>query len=431
MQKVVIITRTVRKEEEGSYFTLPFTVEPLIERLDLSYSYAKTKRSEMDGTITEEAVNTIDLFLYGPEGSYIGSSGSDRSHIWVCAYGSAQGYASVAVKPGEWAIGVGAYHVAPEGVEVTYTLTFTMKERRLFIGDTHVHTQGSDGFMPLAETAKLAQAMGLDYIAVTDHNNYAHNAQRVEVEGLTVLPGCEWTHYKGHAGLLGVAQPFARGFVANTLQETAVILGEARERGAMVVLDHPFCPLCPWLWGFEDIPYDAIEVWNGVMSERNLCALAWWHGQLCQGRHLPVTGGSDFHRPDLLGDMGTPSTCLYALSREPEDLMAALRAGHSYISYVPKGPGIEVQCGELGLGDTVKQGSELELRFFNLHGGDVLRLITDLGVEEVPCEPDTAERRLTRIFEDAKFCRFEVIRTYAPGLPPMVAMISNPVYFER
>ncbi len=101
-----------------------------------------------------------------------------------------------------------------------------------------------------------------------------------------MLPGSEWTHYKGHAGFLGVAQPYKGSFVSNSLAETQARLKEAQSLGAMVVLNHPFCPQCPWLWGFEAVAHDAVEVWNGVMSERNLRRCTggtsnFWQGVAC------------------------------------------------------------------------------------------------------------------------------------------------------
>ena len=48
----------------------------------------------------------------------------------------------------------------------------------------------------------------MDYIFISDHNNYAHNLNLPALTDITILPGTEWTHYQGHAGLLGVPRPF-------------------------------------------------------------------------------------------------------------------------------------------------------------------------------------------------------------------------------
>lgn len=430
MQNTKTLHLHIDHDRQGSYFTLPFSVEPGAERLDLNYTYRKDRTSQEGGATRSVQTNIVDLSLCGADGEYLGSSGSDRDHVWVSGYGASDGYTPAPVRPGKWAVVVGAYKIAPEGVDVTYTVTLTMKRKRLFRGDTHIHTTGSDGVLPAAEVARLARRMGLDYIFVTDHNNYAHNYALPREEGLTVLPGTEWTHYRGHAGFLGIVRPFDGSFFTNSKEETARKLHEAREKGAVVVINHPFCPLCPWLWGLDDMEYDAVEIWNGVMSERNVRAIAWWQGQLAKGRRLPAVGGSDYHRPGLFGSVAMPCTCLYAMSREPGDLLQALRAGNSYISYLPQGPGVEADCAGRGLGEEAEPGEPVRLRFFRLRGGDEIRLITEDGCETIICPADTVEMALTRRYPGRKFCRFEVWRSYEHGLPPMYAMVSNPVYFR-
>ena len=43
------------------------------------------------------------------------------------------------------------------------------------------------------------------------------------IDGLTFIPAVEWTHYKGHINLFGVANPFENSFVANTKEDIAEI----------------------------------------------------------------------------------------------------------------------------------------------------------------------------------------------------------------
>lgn len=430
MKKELIIKKMMDKSMEGSYFKLPFQVEANVERIDIEYSYKEYETDTSEEVHSSRQINIIDLSLCGCKDNFIGSSGSDRSHIWVSGYSSCEGYAIGPMEEGEWSIIVGAYKIADEGVEVTYHISFTMKERRLFKGDTHVHTLGSDGFMSVEDTTRIAVGLGLDYIFITDHNNYAHNDRTMMTEGITVLPGTEWTHYLGHAGMLGKKKPFEGSFFTNSLEETNQKLTEAKGNGAIVVLNHPFCFNCPWKWGFDTVTFDCVEAWNGIMSERNMRCIAWWHKQLIAGKRIPITGGSDFHRPGLFSNIAMPCTCLYALSREPADLMDALRKGDSYISYYPSGPGVEVICNGSGLGSVLTKGTKLSLRFFPLRSGDVIKLITDKGEESLVCSQDVYEMLLVRNFEDCSFCRFEIHRSYEQGLPQMLAMLSNPVYFE-
>lgn len=344
----------------------------------------------------------------------------------VSGCASTPGYRILPLTPGRWEIGVGLYKVPEEGLDVTWTVALTPKTRRWFKGDTHVHTEGSDGWMSAVDTVVHAARQGLDFLFLTDHNNVAHNEQLPSVPGITVLPGSEWTHYNGHAGFLGVTHPYETTFLANNRQEMERILANAQSRGAFVVLNHPFCPQCPWNWGFDGLPNDAVEIWNGVMSERNGRALAWWHAQLVAGHRLPAVGGSDYLRPGLLGSIGMPCMCLYAWSREPKDILDAMRRGNGYISHLPQGPGVSPLNADLG--GAAPEDVPLSIKFTDLRGGDTIRLITDQGEETLSCPPGTVEWVVERRFGDARFYRFEVMRSYAPGLPPLTAMVSNPIW---
>lgn len=422
----------IEKAQEGSYFTLPFTVPPDTERLDVSYAYKRFEENSSDGWTVSREICIVDLALSAPDGDYVGASGSDRNHVWVAASGSAQGYASVPVVPGTWEIIVGAYKIPEGGADVRYTVEYTRKELRLFRGDTHLHTLGSDGYKSVRDTALEARDRGLDYIFITDHNNFAHNLLHTDAEGITVLPGTEWTHYQGHCGMLGVRRPYRNAFCVNTREQAIGKLREAAENGAIIVLNHPFCPNCGWKWGFDGFPFDLIEIWNGgAAGKATLDCLDWWHGQLLAGRKLPVCGGSDYHRPDFGCHIGDPCTCLYAMSREPADLLRALRRGNSFITYTAKGPGIHAEAKGAILGETAPRGADIRTRWFGLRGGDELRTVTDRGTltRTVPAQGSSIVWDIPN--KGFRFCRFELRRAVVPGCAPVPAMISNPIYFAE
>ncbi len=53
---------------------------------------------------------------------------------------------------------------------VLYELSFTSKYLRLYKGDLHTHTLASDGVLRVEELAQHSLQNGLDYLAITDHN---------------------------------------------------------------------------------------------------------------------------------------------------------------------------------------------------------------------------------------------------------------------
>lgn len=422
----------VKKEQEGTYFGVKFQVPENIEALEISYSYPRFWREKNEkGEVLGREQNIIDLAVNGPEETYIGSSGSNRSSIRLSPYGSSQGFAPCEILPGTWQIILGAYKVQDQGCPVTYEFRFFEKERRLYKGDTHMHTTGSDGNCELDEIAELAKKEGLDYIFITDHNNYAHNTQIRSPEGITVLPGAEWTHYKGHAGMLGVERPFDNAFCVNDAQEMEKRLKQAKERGALRVLNHPFCPNCGWRWGLEKVDYDLIEVWNGATPDGvNRQCLDWWESQLKQGKQIAVTGGSDFHKVEYGRMIASPCTCLFAMSRTREDLMEALRKGHGFVVYSPDGPMVSAEAGGFLMGDVIPSQTKIHWHFWNLQKGDRIVLLSDREKEVLLVGDDVKEVFLERTPENGSYVRAEVWRG-EENAEKMPVLLTNPFYLVK
>ena len=88
----------------------------------------------------------------------------------------------------EWQIIVGAYKVEPEGVYVRYELCTDHKALRLLKGDLHVHTLASDGVHTVEELGWKAQRNGLDFLAITDHNQMSTAVGMPQVPGITLDP---------------------------------------------------------------------------------------------------------------------------------------------------------------------------------------------------------------------------------------------------
>lgn len=415
---------SIAKNQERTYFEHAFSVPENVSRMDISYAYQRYAIDE-DSPGTRREINIVDLALRDCAGNYIGASGAGRQCIHISAEDSSPGYAAAEPRPGQWAVIVGAYKIAGEGVTVTYTVTFTYRQRILLKGDTHTHSRASDGRLTASQLAQLAEAQGLDFLFLTDHNNYAHNDFLPETGSVRLFPGSEWTHYEGHAGMLGVRRPLHSPFCVNSPSEAWAKLAEARENGALVAVNHPFCPNCGWHFGLESGGFDLVEVWNGDTADSaNRACLQWWHRQLCQGRRYPIIGGSDFHSIHPGGQLGQPTTAVYAMSRSLSDVLAALRRGNSYVKSWPKGPDLWAGCGDAVLGETAPRGTPVSLRLTGLSGGECLRLVTETDCEEVTCAPGTYELSLSREYPSAAFVRFEL---YLHGA---LLLLSNPIYFS-
>ncbi|QGG57021.1 CehA/McbA family metallohydrolase [Paenibacillus sp. B01] len=365
------LTRRISAEERRTYPELAFDVEEDLERIEVLYEYDRQGG---------EAV--IDIGLRSPE-RIVGWSGGARSRFFVAAEQATPGYRSGKPGRGRWAVMLGAYRIPEGGVTVSVEVRLRRPVSRWVKGDLHAHTTHSDGAYSLAEASSSAASRGLDFLALTDHNTSSQNAfaDRAD-ERLLLLPGVELTSYGGHANLLGHPDALDDFRVASP-QEAERQLSLARERGAFVSLNHPFCPDCPWEFGF-DLPFDAIEVWNGPWRELNEQALSWWQRQLSLGRRIVALGGSDTHRPDRYVRHGRPAASLWTRSPGTAGLMQALRAGRVVLSHDPEDTFLTLRSGSAGVGDEAAPHPDGSLPLtIGIHAAadDEIFLWSDRGLE--------------------------------------------------
>ena len=406
------------------------------ETFSLTYRYERHHESDIrveNGSFTSrQEINIIDLGILAPNGSQVGVSGSDKTEITISETHATPGYRPWPLVPGEWQILLGAYKVAPAGVNVFYELSFTPKRLRLLKGDFHLHTLASDGVLTVEELARHALRHGLDFLAITDHNQMLSADLLPQIPGITLIPGLEWTHYQGHANFLGVDRPYDEPFFTNTLEEVQARFNTARSRGALITINHPFEQGYGFQFKLDALPFDCLEIWNGPMRESNLRAVGLWQSMLMAGKKVPICGGSDYHRDQLFIFPGGPTTCVYAMSASPADILSGLRGGHAYITFAPNGPTLEMTAGDALPGDSVPFSRIKEIQFTasGLLAGDVLQVVTAHGCAHILKAETAGRMQGTYTMDTAGFARVEILRRFVPGLPLLPALISNPIYFD-
>lgn len=436
MTETIHISLHLEPAQRKTYHFLPFQVPAGVESIELRYQYARRPEQidliETGTFIRQTETNVIDLGLIDPLGRQVGASGSDKTSIKVSETTATPGYSPCPILPGEWQIIVGAYKVADTGVDVAYDITFHLKNPRWLKGDLHTHTLASDGVHTFDELAIKAKTHGLDFIAITDHNQFATNDQLPRNTGITLIPGVEWTHFNGHANFIGVDKPYDAAYVTGTEDEAKLKFGTAHTRDALIIINHPFDPSCSFLFDLQTLPFDCIEIWNGPMRESNLRAVGFWHQLLCSGKKIPAVGGSDYHRDTPFIFLGGPSTSVYSESKGKSDILAALRAGHSFLTFAPDGPACEITSGTAMMGDSVKfsQGNIIIGKVSGLHAGDVVRVVTNTAADVLFTAPADGLFDFQYEVKVPGFARVEVLRPFLPGIPMLPALISNPIYFD-
>jgi hypothetical protein len=425
--KELRFVQTYARDQAGTYTKLSFDMPDGVERIELEYDYPRYAEEALPEGTAQREVNIIDLGLYDQEGDLFGWSGSNRRSVYISSTSASPGYRHGKLRSGKWAVALGLYKIE-SSVDVRVNIRIYPGERVLLRGDLHMHTVNSDGSYTTGFVIRSCIQAGLDFIALTDHNNMKQNSEIGNPEGLTVIPGVEFTNYRGHANFFftdpGIR--FNDNFLVNTFDEMAALFRRAREAGALISLNHPFTD-CAWEFGYEGFPFDMIEVWNGPMWNFNLQSVDLWHRFLCQGKRISALGGSDMHRNELGKTFGTPCNFVYSRGRSAADILEGIREGRSSIAYAAEGPHLDMTIDGAGLGDTAafRPGLEGMVVMTGARQGDVLKLVSGKGAEEFTVSFNGTWRRRFPV-EDSGFYRLEAYRRLADF--PLLVALSNPVY---
>ncbi|SFG08165.1 Predicted metal-dependent phosphoesterase TrpH, contains PHP domain [Novosphingobium sp. CF614] len=229
-------------------------------------------------------------------------------------------------------------------------------------GDLHIHSHHSrdSSNNSIGKIVRFAEDQGFDFLAITDHDNHvdgdvaAHTwaAPEWRSDKVVLLYAAEWTTDRGHGNVFS-SRPFDEvQFHRIRDARDADILALKRRMKVHLSANHP---TNKDHFGFSYDLVDSIEVWNSSNWAKNIPSLAVWDDMLKSGRKLPARGGSDAHHgwPDTSADrssnsierlanyIGTPTTWVYARTRDRQGVVDALTVGHSSISANPNAPRVE------------------------------------------------------------------------------------------
>ena len=366
----VVLTGTAASR--GQYLYLPFDVGPGVNRVQVAMAKADPTAKLGIGLFDHRGP------AYGSPG-FRGIYGDERSSFFVAADSASQSFLPGPIEPGRWTVIVPVFAVpAPTQVMVTVTLSGGPAPARAFApgatvgmvlnkpgwyrGDLHCHTpESSDAWNQRtahtpAAWANVCRELGLDFAAMTDHNVVSQNLFLARDAGSDVLlmPGEEMTNWSfGHATVSGIdvgdSLDFRQTPEGMPLPENGAridrFLATARDMGAYVAAAHPSFPGLKWQFGAEmERPAGrpvGYELWTGSYGPDDEQSVQAWDGMLRKGWRVCANGGSDLHGVESGAKQGfkagTPTTVVYADALETKAVIAALRAGRSFVTRRPDG----------------------------------------------------------------------------------------------
>ena len=421
------VTFRTQTPPPGHYLYLPFEVPAGVNRIDV--------RATKDNTQAKTGIGLFDERGAGYQSpGFRGIYGEERAAFHVAADSASEAFLPGTIVPGTWTVIVPVF--PGPTAEITVDIGFTYGPQAAprqfepapevvidrpgwYRGDLHAHTpHSSDAWssgsaLTPAMWTEAATELGLDFVAVTDHNVVSQNLQLLTDStghDVLLLAGEEMTNwFHGHATVSGIdpgewldwrqtplGLPLPSGEPGARISD---FLRDARELGGFVSAAHPMAAHLAWQFLPEGIldpaaalP-DALEVWTGQWQPDDEAALAAWDDLLRRGVRIAANGGSDMHGLNNSEALlpGTPTTvvCASALSRAA--VLDALRAGRCFVTRTPTGGEIYLEAsGPAGqheiVGGTVRgeSGDRVDL-VARVRGGGGMRF--SFVVDGIPTAP--------------------------------------------
>jgi predicted metal-dependent phosphoesterase TrpH len=193
--------------------------------------------------------------------------------------------------------------------------------------ELHTHSALSyDGRDPVELLLAQAEAIGLDALAVTDHDEIDASLQAAELApeyGLVGIPGMEVTSAAGHILAFGIDELVPSGL---TYDET---LDRIHEQDGIAVVPHPFQSsrhgVAAHISRDQLAEADAIEVYNSRLFTGRANRKA---ERFATARRMPMTAGSDAHIGEMVGQAVTE---VATEDRSVEGILDAIAAGKTSV----------------------------------------------------------------------------------------------------
>ena len=368
--------------------------------------------------------NLFNVTLYDPRGRFVGRWDTRRKDdpppVFISEGFSSGGFQRVRPAPGRWLATVEVWNVfTPEStahLEVLGHNQHPKRQRRacsaperpsprqrpyspprplvpgVLYGEMHAHSQHSDGKFTVAELAERAEGLGLDFVALTDHNTTSGHGELTAEFPVTFLRGEELTTFHGHFCIYGNRKCYEWHDPAGALR-IAGALADAREAGSLVSLAHPYampapvCVGCRFAEGSVPLQtFHLMEIWSGPWC-RKFPAIAraqrLWDSLWDQGLNPVGIAARDWHGK---GEEDTPRTrfpvtAVLAATNDEKSILDAVAHGRVFAT---SGPAVllEAAAGSDQLDVTVLREELTRAEIRLVHNGVTTTAVALPGREE-------------------------------------------------
>lgn len=190
--------------------------------------------------------------------------------------------------------------------------------------DTHIHsTYSPDSSSSVAEIVKYSRKIGLDAIAIADHDTMKGSMEAKDrfkgLKDFVIIPAMEISTNKGHILALGIKEEISPGLDP---KETVELI---RDQGGIAVAAHPFVRYREGLFSrISSLDVDALE----TLNSRYIFGYSNWRARkMAEETKIPQLGASDAH---FLGAIGSCVTELEA-DFDVESILEVILSGKTNV----------------------------------------------------------------------------------------------------
>jgi len=197
-----------------------------------------------------------------------------------------------------------------------------LKEKRMFVGDLHMHSTYSDGSTSPTIVCESTMANYMDFMSLTDHGTIQGDEEllaKAKESGLDypIIVGEEVTMPAAHIVAIGVSHVIPQS------EEPGRVPQIIHEAGGVAILAHPGDPKSEWA-------KSALEkgVASGLDAFEARYDTPWYYPKWKAAERLPsMVSSTDSHSGTFEGLTGMWSTLVFAEDDSPEAIVAAVRNG--------------------------------------------------------------------------------------------------------